>query len=416
MSELFLVEFLREIVLAMVVGGIMGTEREWSKHAAGLRTFILITVMGMALTKLELVFEFPNLVIVGLAFVSLISAELYWMKLEKKTSPGLTTSIVLVLAYILGILIGKGFYLEALSVSIIVTFLLAAKELLHHSVRNLTQKEIVDAMKFGIVSFVILPILPNKTIDPWGLFNPHLIWLMAVLVLGIGFASYVAIRAFGASRGLGVTALLGGLVSSTALTVSMAGRIKRYPKLVSSAAVAITLANSMMFLKALIITYIIHQPLAVYLFYPMIAATVVGISSTALQFRQLKEKVAHHIKFKSQLAFGPAIEFAILFAIIGALSILGREMLGTGGIYLASFIGGMMQMNPVLVLMSTMAKEGEILLEVAGKSVLIAALVNTMMKGGICYKLGNKKLGDSVIKSFILMVAAALFVIMMQSL
>ena len=223
---------LQRIVLTLAVGALVGVEREWrgrGEHIAGLRTFMLVCLVGFLSGIMAELLQSSVIIYITMVFSGLFALVGYAYKAHHLKSFGITTEVAFLMTFVIGLMFSfesvNVFYPIALG--IILTFVLVSKESMHSFVRHLKQKEIFSAVVFAIITFVILPVLPNEVIDP-GLsnsLNPRMIWLSVVLVLSISFAGYIAMKIFGAKRGMAVTGILGGIASSTSLSITMAERV-----------------------------------------------------------------------------------------------------------------------------------------------------------------------------------------------
>lgn len=402
--------FIEHLLIAMAVGGLIGLEREWKKSAAGLRTMILMSAAGMISTFIASKLDAPYALLVFMFFACVLSVTVYIVKAQKLKEPGLTTSVALLIAFALGILVQLGFVLESVMAAILVTFILAAKELLHKIVRRLSKQEIMDALMFGIVTFIVLPILPNHDYKFFDLivFNPFKTWLFAVFVLGISFVAYIAMKSVGVEKGVSVTGLLGGLVSSTAVTASMASRAKANPKLVDSCATATLLASSVMFIRLAVIAGALSWEVGKRLALPFIGTAIIGFAFSMNRLRRPKKCVlGKESAVGSPFAFKPAIHFAVLFAIIIAVSAIAHQYFGSLGIYIASVVGGFADLDAITVSSTALATTAPQVLTftLAAISVMIAGLVNTLVKLGILRISGTKEMFWKLSKYFAVMLA-----------
>ncbi len=406
MADSLLIDFLTKLMIAVAVGGLIGIERERkSTIIAGVRTFTLTSVFGMLASRFA--GEINSLILVAaLLFVGAMAAEAYWIKSMKLKTFGITTVMALAITFFLGVAVDRGYFLASAMASVIITFLLASKEILQQLARSLTQVEIIDALKFGIVSVVVLPVLPNKAIDPWGLFNPYLTWLMVALVLGISFVAYIAMKVLGLNRGVGVTGLLAGMVSSTAVTTIMAEKVRKNPKMLEHAVLVVVLASSIMFVRTEMISAVINPQVARQMLFPMLAAALVGTSESLVKISRFKETITGAMQFGSPFAFSPAIKFAAFFAAILALSQLTTTYFGASGIYIVSVLGGIVNLDAITISMSSLALTGKITVGAAANAIVLACFVNTLVKWALSYAFGNRHMALRVGKAFTIIIIA----------
>lgn len=394
----------------------IGSEREFEIQKqkkpdfAGVRTFTLIALFGAIAAYLSLkVFESSYFLIAGfIALIALITASTKIVINELKNPIGITTQVSSFITFILGIMCVTGYKFEATIISIVVLIFLALKEQLHGFIRKIKTGEIYATIKFAVVSMLVLPFLPNvnyslmdipylsKLIEvtkiipisiaqQLNVFNPFQIWLMVVLISSIGFVGYVLIRIVGTEKGIGLTGLLGGIVSSTAVSIHMAVESKKEERVVLPFVLAVIIACSIMFIKLLVEVLFVNASLLKTVFIPLIAMCITGFISSLIVWRMIKHSKPRKINFKSPFAFMPAVKFGLFFAFIMIISKLGNITLGNQGIYIAAFISGLADADAITLSVATLASLGDISAMVASIAVVIGAITNTLVKGAIAY-------------------------------
>jgi uncharacterized membrane protein (DUF4010 family) len=395
---------------SLLIGALIGLEREFyqqkedSPDFAGIRTFSLIALLG-AVTA-YLINDF-GIILMALALGGLIlmsTVSYFSATSRKQRETGITTEIAALLTFLFGVLVMSDHALIAISLAVVTSLLLAFKGPLHGFIRNMNSEDIHVTLKFALVAAVILPLLPNRTIDPWGLFNPFQIWLMVVLVSGIGFSGYVMMKLLGASRGISLTGIFGGLASSTATTISFSTASREYPEMSDHYARAVVLASTVMFPRILVLIFVIHPPLAFKLLIPLLLMLATGLITIFLiQRKDRKKEDAVHPEFSitNPLKLSTAIKFGLFFAVIIVVVEYAQRYLGTSGVYLTSLFAGLTDVDAISLSLSRLANRSQIALDVAGSAVIIAALVNTVTKGVITYVSGTKELREPVIKTFL---------------
>jgi uncharacterized membrane protein (DUF4010 family) len=281
-------DYFFEFAIAIFLGGLIGLQREYNqqhnhfKKFAGFRTFILISFLGSLLGYFGGGFN-SGIVIVG--FMGIISFSLvsYYSDLKKYKFAGITTEIALILGYLLGVLCGLKQTSLAIVFGILVVVFLAFKESMHEFAKKMQEKELFGIIKFALISLVILPILPNKnysladfgyfssvlnalgisyeTLSQIDVFNFYHIWLFVILISGMGLVGYYLVKYVGANKGYGILGFVGGIVSSTAVTISMAGKSKSNPMMMNHFILATILATTFMFIRVLILVLILDKNL-----------------------------------------------------------------------------------------------------------------------------------------------------------
>jgi len=415
---------------ALLIGALIGLEREFyqqkkeSSDFAGLRTFSLIALLGAVTAFLV---EDLGIILMALAFGGLIlitTVSYFSVTSLRKTGSGITTEIAALLTFLLGVLVMNDHTLVAISIAVIIALVLAFKGELHGFVRTMSPEDIRVTLKFALVAAVILPLLPNRTVDPWDLFNPFQIWLLVVLVSGIGFSGYVMMKVMGASRGINLTGIFGGLASSTAsrginltgifgglasstaTTISFSSASREYPEMATQYARAVLLASTVMFPRIIILILVIHPPLALKVLIPLLVMMLTGLFYILVVLRNEKNKeeaVSPDFEITNPLKLSTAIKFGLFFALIIVAVEVAQRYLGSSGIYLTSLIAGLTNVDVISLSLSRLTSTSQLSLEVASVAVVIAALVNTVTKGVIAYVSGTKELRKPVITAFVYM-------------
>src|SRR5579863_9131531 len=207
-----------KMAVAIGIGMLAGMEREWSNKDVGIRSFAIVSLLGMVASLIG-----PNIVIAALIGVFLLVASMNARSILNDRSLEITTSAALILNYLLGVLVGLGHIFTPVGGAILMTMLLAWKTELSRFAGGLQPSEIRSAVLLGLIGFVIYPVLPNRYIDPWQLFNPSDAWISVIAIAGIGFINYVFLRIY-STRVLYLGALFGGLVNSSATVAELATR------------------------------------------------------------------------------------------------------------------------------------------------------------------------------------------------
>ena len=275
------VELFYRFGIALALGLLVGLEREYS-HAdegqtplfGGARTFPLIALTGCAaaLIASEVTpWFFP---VAFAAVTGLVMAA--YAATAAKGDVGLTTEVTSLVVFLCGALAYWDYLLLAAAVTVTTLALLSLKTTLHDLSRRISQQDIYATLKFAIITVIILPLLPNRTYGPLDVLNPQQIWLMVVFISGISFCGYVLIKLVGPRQGIGLTGLLGGLVSSTAVTLSFSQRSQKASHLARPFTLAITVASTTMFIRVLFEAFVLNPALARVLAIPLLAAAGVG--------------------------------------------------------------------------------------------------------------------------------------------
>jgi uncharacterized membrane protein (DUF4010 family) len=310
---------------------------------------------------------------------------------------GATSEVAGFLVFFLGVLSYYGEVTLAIVLAVIITIILYARSMLHHFAKKIKPLEMADTLKFAVIAFVILPLLPNQGYGPLEMFNPYVIWLMVVFISGIGFAGYVLMKWFG-ERGITIAGILGGLVSSTAVTSSFAVRSKKETKIYRTLVLGVILANTIMFVRILIEVFVINKELLWELILPISILIVICAIFSYLLWRKAKEAKGK-VHLSSPFTLGPALKFGVFFAVILALVKVADVYLSSKGVYLVSFISGFADVDAITVSLSQLSKTS-LSLDIARNGILLAALTNVGVKGGIAYIFGDRKKFGKIILAF----------------
>ena len=394
------IEFIYYLLIALGVGALVGVEREHHKGddmvIAGIRTFPLVSVLGFLLAYIgqnaeELVpgmsaQYLQQLSLIGIAIVAALAVGLMYIRFSMGV-PGLTTPFALVITYVAGLLVGFGLIIEAVVVSVIVTFLLVSKKRLHAYAELLDDDELIGALEFIAIAFIAYPVtLQLDLAPPYDIFNPgeplaiSNLFLIVVFVSSISFISFLLIRWQGASKGLRFSGLLGGLVSSEATTISLSNLAKSHKGIIRTAASGIILANATMFARDLAVTIFADMSLATasLVALPLLALSGVGIA-LGYSMKAEKEVDGHELDVRSPFAIVPALKFGIIFLIITVFVYVVNTYLGQEYIYLVS-LGGMVSSAAVAASVSSYVFLGDLAAIEAAQIILLATAISSFTK------------------------------------
>ncbi|WKN20532.1 MgtC/SapB family protein [Azotobacter vinelandii] len=392
-------ELLLDLTIALGIGLLIGTERGWSARetddarlVAGIRTFGLSGLLGGLSALLGQQLGLAAWIALLLVFGLLVVAG-YLGDLRNTGDQGMTSEIAMLLTFLLGslALIADHQALAAAG-AVVVALLLSLKEALHAALRRLTAQELSGMLKLLFISVVLLPVLPNRGYGPWEAFNPYETWWMVVLIAAIGFAAYMAIRLVGTRHGLLLTALLGGIVSSTAMTLTLS-RLQRTLRMHRLLACALLATSALMFPRVLLEVGLINPGLLASLLWPMGVATLVYAGGALLHYRGSGQEPAAESEPPLQNPFelGPALRFATLLVLILFLVEAGRHWLGDTGVYLVALLAGMTDVDAITLSLARNAL-GELDSEVAVRGIFLAAMSNSLVKGGLIAVIGGSRL------------------------
>ncbi len=391
-------------LVAVLLGFLIGLERERKRESqgsifAGIRTFPLIALFGAVVGVLTQAVSSWVLVASFLPMAVLIALA-YWRE-TVGTKVGGTTQVAVLVAYGLGVLAGYGEFVPALAGSVITTGMLSMRTELRQLAGALSREDLYAVVQFAVVSLVILPLVPNETFGPWGVWNPRTIWLLVVLISGLSFVGYVASKLIGATRGIGWSGLLGGLASSTAVTMSFSERSKKQPALAIVYAIGVLAASAVMVPRLWVLLGVL-QPKII----PptLISLGVLFVITTLGGLTALRERNREHLegaKVNNPFELRTALQFAVLFAAILLAAKAAQVYLGAGGLYLASALAGVTQLDAITLTLAHQVGTG-LDVHVAARSLAIAAATNSLFKAGLALTIGTRRFGRSVLTTLLL--------------
>jgi uncharacterized membrane protein (DUF4010 family) len=352
------------------------------------------------------IFAFAGLAVatvVGMSYVAFTRAH--------PTSTGLTTEIAAVVVFLLGGVVLFGHRELAVAMAVVTSAVLAYKHPLHGMVAKLSQDDVYAAVKLLIATFIVLPVLPDKTLDPWDAINPYKMWWLVILISGLSLVGYVATRCLGAQRGTSLTGFFGGLVSSTAVTLSLAKRSVEEAKahgLADAIGSGLLLAWSVMFARVVIEVAVVNASLLGSILVPMATmGALAAVSALYLLRRATRmapatgEATGEAVPLKNPFSLTSAAKFAAFFTAVLVVVKLVQTYLPSQGFYLLAALAGLTDVDAITLSMADYAKTGDA--HIAVVSIVIAALANTLVKCGFVLALGSRELRRRVVPATLLL-------------
>ncbi|QQR90168.1 MAG: MgtC/SapB family protein [Myxococcales bacterium] len=419
------IENVLSLATALAAGLLIGAERQQDGRIgrfAGARTFSLIALLG-AIGMLAHVW-----VSLGLALiVGTLIAIAYYRDSVSRSDKGVTTEVAALVTYALGALstakeldmpYTDRLLLVAAGASVVLA-LLSLKKPLHGFLRNVSEEDVFSVMKLLLLAAILLPLLPNADMGPWGTLNPRHIGLLAVLISSISFAGYIAIRVMGPGRGLGLTGLLGGLASSTAVTVSFSGHAKQRRSLTTACAAAIVLASSTMFPRMMVDISVTSPALLPEVMWFLGAAGLSSLILGSVLFWQASIgrspgerstiNEAATLDVSNPFSLSMAIKFAGLFTLVLLLSRAAAHLLPETGVYLSATFGAVANVDAITLSLGKLHEQGQVSTAAARHSVYLVAASNFASKTLLAGLLGGKELGIRIGISLAFSLAVAAF-------
>jgi uncharacterized membrane protein (DUF4010 family) len=364
-------EIALKLSTSLSIGLLVGLEREWSNKDVGVRTFALVSLLGMATALVEL-----PLTIGGLLAVVVLVAAMNTRSMVVNRSLEITTSAALLVTYVLGALVGLGHLFTPVASAILMTMLLAWKTELQRFAGGIRTEEIRSAVLLGLLGFVIYPILPNKFIDPWQLINPREAWVTVIVVAAVGFINYILLRVYG-TRGLFWSAGLGGLVNSTAAIAELATSLAT-SGLMGLVVFVNLLTVIAMFIRNLVLLAMFHHRALTTAIVPLAVMAAVG-GVFAWHSRRSPETQDGRLKLSSPVSLGRVLQFGALFLVIEIVGVLASRRFGQAGFLAVSAIGGLFSSASSTVAAANLASRGSISSGVAGIATILASLASAVV-------------------------------------
>src|SRR6202050_1123878 len=357
-----------KIAISVLIGMLAGMEREWSNKDVGVRSFAIVALLGMLASVIGI-----NVAIASLVGVLLLVAAMNARSILTDRSLEITTSAALIVNYLLGVLVGLGHIFPPVAGAIVMTMLLAWKTELSRFAGGLQPAEIRSAVLLGLIGFVIYPVLPNRYIDPWQLFNPSDAWISVIAIAGIGFVNYVFLRVY-STRGLYLGAFFGGLVNSSA-TIAELGTRLRATGMVNRVSTLCLLTTIAMFARNLILATIFSPRSLSATLVPLLAMTLVA-GFWIWQDRRIEEPVPGSLTLTSPISVTKVIWFGAIFIAIQIAGTLLTKYFGSYGMLATGIFGGLVSSASTTAAAATMAMHGKISAALAGSTTVLTSLAS----------------------------------------
>ncbi|WP_411766651.1 MgtC/SapB family protein [Winogradskyella sp. A3E31] len=405
------------LAIAFGLGLLVGLQREKTdNHMAGVRTFTLISLLGVMSGFLTREYDNPFILpALGLAIAFMLMMANY-IKLKKLNEPdiGQTTEVAALLMFALGAYLVLGSQLIGVLVGASLAILLYVKEHLHGFIDKLKQKDLSAIMTLVGISLVILPILPNETYGPYDVINPKNIWLMVTLIVGISVVGYFIYKFVGKKVGLISNGILGGLISSTATTVSYARKTADNTSISKLAVFVIVTASAISFVRILFEVGIVIPNHLGKIALPIIAVVLIMALICIVLFYLINKQDSENDKMPepdNPAQFKSALIFGFLYAFILLAVAFTKEKFGNSALYVISIISGLTDVDAITLSLSQLIKEGNLKATFGWKLILLAGLSNILFKGVMAIVLGAKNITKWIVISFGITIISGLLII-----
>ncbi|MEO8242208.1 MAG: MgtC/SapB family protein [bacterium] len=387
-------DLLLRLGVSLAIGLLTGIERGWSlrgngsdPRVSGIRSYSLAGLAGGVAGILGQSLGVALTAAVFLGFAA-VFAVFEWRESAASADLSVTSTLAGLLTFLLGTMAAVGDMQVAVAAAIVATALLALREALHAWVNGLTAVEIRDGLILLAMAFLLLPLLPSRPVDPWGLLNLRQIWILATMMAGVSFLGYAAVRGLGPRWGILITAAAGGLASSTATTLSLA-RMAHKDAPARWLTAGMLIASVVMLLRVIVIATVL-QPALLPVLTPPLAAAALIYAGFALWFsRAHSQTTMPTLGIRSPLDLFGALRMALLIAVVLLVSGLVQRQFGSAGLYVVSAISGIADVDAITV----SAAQATVTLQVSATAILIAVAVNSCSKAVLAIWVGRRDSG-----------------------
>ena len=391
-----------QFLTSLAIGLLIGLERERNPSAkAGLRTFALVALFGTLSALLSAKLDSPWLLIAGLLAVAGMIIAAYLNKPAEEGDPGTTTVIALLLCYGLGVMIWYGHAKLAVMLAIAVTALLYFKPELRGISQRLTRSDLVAVLQFSVLTFIVLPILPDQNFGPFNAFNPHQAWLMVVLISGISLAGYTALHLVGTRYGAPLLGFFGGLVSSTATTLLYARNSRNNPAMAQIAGSVIVIASMVVLLRLLVLSSVVAYGAVPGLMPVLAGGFLFGLVVALYNWRnRIKSTKLSIPETPNPAELRTALSFGLLYVVVLLGAAWMQDFAGSRGLYAVAVVSGLTDVDAITLSSLRLFNLGQLSEHQAITSIALAFIANLAFKFGMVIFIGGKNLAKFVATGF----------------
>jgi uncharacterized membrane protein (DUF4010 family) len=396
------IEALPLFLTSLSIGLLIGLERERNPSAkAGLRTFTLVALFGTLMALLSSLTASPWLLGAGMLAVAAMIISVYIHTPTENNDPGTTTVAALLLCYALGALIWYEQSTLAIMLAIATTTLLYFKPELQGISQRMTRRDLVSILQFSVLSFVILPILPDQSYGPYNAFNPHNAWMMVVLISGLSLAGYVALHWTGQRYGAPLLGIFGGMASSTATTMVYARHSKTSAGMSRLSAVVILIASQVVLIRLAVVSAVVSPAIAGKLLPSLGLGLMFGLIVTLISWRRLHTESDLPLPATSNpTEIHAALGFGLLYAVVLLCSAWLSDIAGSSGLYIVAMISGLTDVDAITLSSLRLFSLDKLNADQAVISIAIAFLANMAFKFGMLFFIGGATLAKHVAGGF----------------
>lgn len=403
-----MVYLFERFAVSMLLGAFIGLERQRGEHGAlGIRTFSLLAGLGTLGAMLASTANSPWLLpAIFLALAGLIIIARPWRERTEEW-PGLTTEVAALMTFGLGVLVYYGPTELAVALGVVTAALLHLKPELHSAAGRVGAKDLYAMLQFGLVAFVVLPVLPNRAMGPLNVLNPHHAWLMVVLVSGISLGAYVALRLIGPRHGALASGLLGGTISSTAVTFSFARHAKQTPDFSRPAAIAVVAATAVTVPRMAVEMGVVYPKILADAAAPLGCLLVAALIPLLLLWARYARSAPQEApEVKNPVRLGMALTFAAIYAVVILAVAAARHYLPAAGLYTVGALSGLTNVDAITLSTARLAAEEHLSNAQAIDVIILGFLANLVFKGGIAAALGTRAIARDLAAAFAVAIVA----------
>lgn len=415
-DDLEIEQMMGRLGVALALGLLVGLQRQFAEHHetpdedaepagddrddlfAGARSFALLAIAGAASALVSVRIDSALPLAAAFVVVGAVVAIGYFGGVQEG-SIGLTTEVAALVTFLAGAIAGFGELTVAGAIGVATTALLAAKPYTSALVDRLDRRDVEATIQFAVLAALILPVLPRDALgpEPFDAASPFKVGLMVVFILGLSFLGYILIKFVGARRGIGLTGILGGLVSSTAVTLTMSERSKSSHGLLRALAMAVLLAWTIMYGRVLVEIGVVNADLLPETIVPIgVAGAIVGGWAAIVAVRRSgaaaddEDDADGNESFSNPFSLGPAIKFGLLYGVVLIGSKALSIYLGDTGVYVGAIASGLTDVDAITLSMAELSiGDGQVADETAANAIVLAAASNTLVKGGLVWSLST---------------------------
>ncbi len=389
-----------DAVSAVLVGLLLGLERQRGHDpkeplVAGIRTFPLLTLAGC------LAVHAGGAWLLGAVFAAVAALVLVSYLRTSDRDHGITTEIVALVAPILGALIAGGQPMLAAASAVVIALLLTLKVPLHRIAGSVSEGEILAILKFAVIGVVLVPLLPETPFGPYDAIVPRKVGIVVLVLCGVSLGGYLLVRFFGSRAGWALAGLLGGLASSTAVTLGFSARARQVPSQQPALAVGAVLASTILYLRGLLLFSVFDRDTAWYLAPRLVSLAAIGAVAALVQYRSGGARRGdQELPLGNPVELGRAIGLGLFFSLTLVLARAAQAHFGSRGMFFTGALGGLVDVDSVAIAVAQLRRQGLAGVEATGSAFLLATLSNLALKGGSVLVLGGAGFGRRVLPAF----------------